>query len=44
MTCRLQPPLLRTDTHWYTHGFSGGSEEGVDGLGVAMAMASGTDA
>jgi acetamidase/formamidase len=32
-------PLLRTDTHWYTHGFSGGSEEGVDGLGVAMAMA-----
>jgi len=32
-------PLLRTDTHWYTHGFSGGPEEGVDGLGTAMTMA-----
>lgn len=28
-------PLLRTDTHWYTHGFG----DGVDGLGTAMAMA-----
>ena len=28
-------PLLRTDTHWYTHGFG----DGVDGLGSAMAMA-----
>jgi acetamidase/formamidase len=32
-------PLLRTDTHWYTHGFSSGPDEGVDGLGTAMAMA-----
>ncbi|MFT6291312.1 MAG: acetamidase/formamidase [Ilumatobacter sp.] len=32
-------PLLRTATHWYTHGFSGGPDEGVDGLGTAMAMA-----
>jgi len=32
-------PLLRTDTHWYTHGFSGDPEQGVDGLGTAMAMA-----
>ncbi|WP_420451386.1 acetamidase/formamidase family protein [Ilumatobacter sp.] len=35
----VRAPLLRTDTHWYTHGFSGGVEEGVDGLGGAMAMA-----
>ncbi|MEP1123288.1 MAG: acetamidase/formamidase family protein [Ilumatobacter sp.] len=35
----VQAPLLRTDTHWYTHGFSGGIDEGVGGLGNAMAMA-----
>jgi acetamidase/formamidase len=31
----VESPLLRTDTHWYTHGFG----NGVDGLGAAMAMA-----
>ena len=31
----VSAPLLRTDTHWYTHGFG----EGVSGLGDAMAMA-----
>ncbi|MGA9279243.1 acetamidase/formamidase family protein [Ilumatobacter sp.] len=35
----VEAPLLRTDTHWLTHGFSNSVDDGVDGLGSAMAMA-----